>query len=242
MSGIDYDFSGRLQSWSTETNVNLTLQKNAFLNVATGLYYEKLYEEEFGLKRSPTRPLGTFFGDPTRGTWQNMVSVNFSQNLNKKLNYSAFIGSIGNAYDFYGETDGMQDPGPGRQFDVQLGLEYKPVDPLRMSVSYTKSRMVRNDNRVRAFDADLVSLRSTYQFSRFLFTRLRLDYDSTRSNYSGQALFAWTPSPGKAFYIGYNDNSNYRGFSPFTNQFEPGFERNSRVFFIRASYIFRKSI
>jgi hypothetical protein len=111
-----------------------------------------------------------------------------------------------------------------------------------MSVSYTKSRLVRNDNRVRAFDADLVSLRSTYQFSRFLFTRLRLDYDSTRSNYSGQALFAWTPSPGKAFYIGYNDNSNYRGFSPFTNQFEPGFERNSRVFFIRASYIFRKSI
>lgn len=125
---------------------------------------------------------------------------------------------------------------------MQLGIEYKPIDPLRMSVSYTKSRLVRNDNKVRAFDADLVSVKSTYQFTRFLFTRLRLDYDSTRNNYSGQALLGWNPSPGTAFYVGYNDNSNYRGFSPYTGQLEPGFERNSRTFFVRASYLFRKSI
>ncbi|MDI1241601.1 MAG: hypothetical protein PSX80_06735, partial [bacterium] len=241
MTGVDYDWAGRLQSWSAETNVNLTLQRSAFLRFGTGVYYEKLYEEEFGLKRSPTRPLGTFFGDPTRGTWQHMMSMSFSQNLNKKLNYNAFIGTIGNAYDFYGSRGGLQDPGPGRQIDLNVGLEYKPIDPLRMSISYTKSRLVRNDNRFRAFDADLVSVRSTYQFSRFLFTRLRLDYDSTHNNYSGQALLGWAPSPGKAFYVGYNDNSNYRGFSPFTGQFEPGFQRNSRSFFIRASYLFRKS-
>jgi len=242
MTGIDYDWSGRLQSWNFETNANFSLQKNAFLNVSTGIYYEKLYEEEFGLKRSATRPLGTFYGDPTRGTWQHMMSMNFSQNLNKKLNYSLFLGTIGNAFDFYGERDGLQDPGPGRQLDMQVGLEYKPIDPLRMSVSYTKSRLVRNDNKVRTFDADLLSVKSTYQFTRFLFTRLRLDYDSTRNNYSGQALLGWNPSPGTAFYVGYNDNSNYRGFSPYTGQFEPGFERNSRTFFIRASYLFRKSI
>ncbi|MEO5860197.1 MAG: DUF5916 domain-containing protein [Pyrinomonadaceae bacterium] len=241
-TGIDYDWTGRLQSWNGETNINLSLQKNAFLNVSTGLYYEKLYEEEFGLKRSPTRPLGTFFGDPTRGSWQHMMSVNFNQNLNKKLNYGLFFGTIGGAYDFFGERGGLQDPGPGRQIDMQIEMEYKPIDPLRMSVSYTKSRLVRNDNRVRAFDADLLSVKSTYQFTRFLFTRLRLDYDSTRSNYSGQALLGWNPSPGTAFYVGYNDNSNYRGFSPYTGQFEPGFERNSRTFFIRASYLFRKSI
>ncbi len=249
MTGVDYDWNGRLQSWNAETNVNLSLQRNAFLNFAVGLYYEKLYEEEFGLKRSGTRPLGTFFGSPTRGTWQHMMSVNFSQNLNKKLNYSLFLGTIGDAFDFYYFREApsdpntfLQDPGPGRQLDMQLGLEYKPVDALRMSVNYTKSRLVRNDNKVRAFDADLVSIKSTYQFTRFLFARLRLDYDSTRSNYSGQALFGWNPSPGTAFYVGYNDNSNYRGYSPYTGHFEPGFERNSRTFFIRASYLFRKSI
>ena len=241
MGGVDYDWSGRLQALQAETNANFSLQRSTFLNVATGLYYEKLYEEEFGLKRSPTRPLGTFFGAGTRGTWQHMASVNIEQNFNKKLRYGMFFGTIGNAFDFYGSREGLQDPGPGRQLDMQIFVEYKPTDPLLFSVRYTKARLVRNDNRVRAFDADLVSFRSTYQFSRFVFTRLRVDYDSTRNNYSGQALFGWTPSPGTAFYAGYNDNSNYRGFNPFSGDFEPGFQRNSRTFFIRASYLFRKS-
>lgn len=241
MSGVDYDWSGRLQGWNGETNLNFTLQRSAYLNLAGGASYEKLYEEEFGLKRSPTRPLGTFYGDPTRGAWQHFASVNFEQNFNKKLLYGVFLGTIGNAFDFYGSRNGLQDPGPGRQLDMQLFVQYKPTDPLLFSVRYTKSRLVRNDNRVRAFDADLVSIRSTYQFSRFVFTRLRLDYDSTRNNYSGQALFGWTPSPGTAFYAGYNDNANYNGLNPFSQEFEPGFQRNSRAFFIRASYLFRKS-
>ena len=48
-------------------------------------------------------------------------------------------------------------------------------------------------------------------------------------------------SPGTAFYAGYNDNFNYNGVNPFTGNLENGFERNSRTFFIRASYLFRKS-
>jgi hypothetical protein len=54
-------------------------------------------------------------------------------------------------------------------------------------------------------------------------------------------LLGWNPNPGTAFYAGYNDNFNYNGFSPYTGQLEPRFERNSRTFFIRASYLFRKS-
>ena len=103
---------------------------------------------------------------------------------------------------------------------------------------------MRNDNRVRTFDADIVSARSTYQFTRFLFTRLRLDYDSLENNYAGQLLFGWNPSPGKALYVGYNDNFNYNGVNPFApgSLVDHGFERNSRTFFIRMSYLFRKSI
>ena len=133
------------------------------------------------------------------------------------------------------------DPGPGWQFDLNVGGEYKPVDPLRISLDYTKSRLTRNDTHRTAFDANLITLRSTYQFTRFTFVRARWDYDSLRSNASGQFLFGWNPNPGTAFYVGYNDNFNYNGFNPYTGQFEPRFERNSRTFFIRASYLFRKS-
>ncbi|MGI9054380.1 MAG: hypothetical protein ACR2F2_01125 [Pyrinomonadaceae bacterium] len=134
------------------------------------------------------------------------------------------------------------DPGTDWQFDLNLGgAEYKPIDPLRVSIDYTKSRLKRNDTGNVAYDTNIFSLRSTYQFTRFLYTRLRVDYDTLNANTSGQFLFGWNPNPGMAFYIGYNDNFTYKGYSPFSNQFEPGFERNSRTFLIRASYLFRKS-
>jgi len=50
------------------------------------------------------------------------------------------------------------------------------------------------------------------------------------------------PNPGTAFYVGYNDDLNRNGFSPFTGQFEPGLRRNTRTFFIKLSYLFRRSI
>ncbi len=236
-SGVDYDWQGRLQKWRAGSNINLALQRTMFFFVEAASAYEKVYEEEFGLKRTATRP-GQFIGGPDRGTWQQSYSANLNQNLNKYFNYFVFVGFSNNQFDF---STNRQDPGPGKQFDIELFAEVKPIDPLRISASYRKSRLVRNDNRIRAFDSDILSIRSTYQFSRFLFTRARVDYDSLRDNFAGQLLFAYTPSPGTAFYVGYNDNFNLNGVNPFTGQLEQGFERNSRTFFIRASYLFRKS-
>lgn len=133
------------------------------------------------------------------------------------------------------------DPGRGWQFDANIEAEYKPIDPLRVSVEYTKSKLTRNDSKRVAYDTNIFTLRSTYQFTRFVYVRARWDYDTLSANASGQLLFGWSPSPGKAFYVGYNDNFNYNGFSPFTGQYESRFERNNRTFFVRMSYLFRKS-
>ena len=243
MAGVDYHWKGQLTSYNIETNGNVSLQRNAFLNFATGYSYEKIFEDEFGLKRSPTRPLGTFLGEPTRSTKQQFVSTNFNQNLNKRISYGFFAGMIRNAFDFFyfDPTTNLQNPGPGLQMDANLFLSLKPVDPLSFSISYNKSRLTRKDNRQRSYDSDIVSVRSTYYFTNFIFTRIRIDYDGTEKNFAGQALFGWTPSPGTAFYAGYNDDLNRNGFNPINGQFEPGFARNGRTFFIRASYLFRKS-
>lgn len=87
MGGADYDWKGRLTSFNAQTNGNLSLQRNTFLNFSVGADYEKIFEEEFGLKRSPTRPLGTFLGDPTRTTWQQFISANLNQSPHKRFNY-----------------------------------------------------------------------------------------------------------------------------------------------------------
>src|SRR2546422_5014476 len=133
------------------------------------------------------------------------------------------------------------DPGPGKSFNLNGNVNYTPLSALYLTLNFTKQRLRRNDTHLLAFDENIVSLRATYQFTRFVFARGRIDFDSLRSNYRGQFLFGWTPKPGTAFYIGYNDDINRNGFSPFTGQIEPGFRRNGRTFFIKMSYLFRKS-
>ena len=134
-----------------------------------------------------------------------------------------------------------QDPGPGDFVHFDGSLTYQPTTALSATLSLTKERLRRYDNGQLAFDENIVSLRSTYQFSRFLFARGRIDFDSIASNYKGQFLLGYTPNPGTALYVGYNDDLNRRGFNPFSGQLEPGFRRNGRTFFIKMSYLFRKS-
>jgi hypothetical protein len=133
------------------------------------------------------------------------------------------------------------DPGPGKFFHFDTQINYKPTSALRATLSFTKEKLVRYDNQRVAFNENLISLRTTYQFSRFVFARGRIDFDSIASNVKGQFLFGWTPNPGTAFYLGYNDDMNRHGFNPFSGQIEPGFRRNGRTFFIKMSYLFRKS-
>jgi hypothetical protein len=71
--------------------------------------------------------------------------------------------------------------------------------------------------------------------------RARIDYDTLAANLRGQFLLGWTPNPGTSFYIGYNDDLNRNGFNPFTAQPEPGFRRNGRTFFVKVSYLIRRT-
>ncbi len=260
-----FDWSGRIQYALAGMGVNGSMQGNTFFSFEAGDQYEKIYEEEFGPKRDPAGMMqGAFYGAPTRATQQPYFSFNAEKRFNKQFFMYGFVGSIFGAFDYdfgaghrfprrspaYLEwvENGRQppeppkDPGPGWQFDANVGAEYKPVDPFRISLDYTKSQLTRNDNGEVAFDTNIFTLRSTYQFTRFIYIRARLDYESLSSQSAGQLLFGWNPSPGTAFYAGYNDSFTYNGFNPYSGQYSPRFERQGRTFFVRASYLFRKSI
>ena len=236
---VNYDWSGRLQGLNVGTNVSFSLQRNIFILASTGFGREKIYEEEFGLQRSEARS-GAFVGAPTRSAWQQNFGGQISHTVNNKFNYSAFVTVFNNAFDFdLGSSP--QNPGTGKQFDVAGNFEYKPTDPFRVSLSFSKRRLTRGDINRRVFDANISTLRSTYYFSRFTFARLRADYNTLSQNLNGQVLFGWTPNPGTALYVGYTDNLRHNGFNPYTGAQESGLERNNRTFFMRMSYLFRKS-
>lgn len=210
-------------------NLNKNVNKQLSIYGFTGMIYNA-FDYDFGAGHRYPRASGAF---------QSYLNSPEYQDYIRKL-YLYQADPINNPYPDFAPPPAL-DPGTGRQFDVNVGFEYKPVDPLRISLDYRKSKLKRDDTGLIAFDTNIFSLRSTYSFTRFTYVRARWDYDTLFSNASGQLLFGWNPNPGTAFYVGYNDNFNYNGFNPFTNQGESGFARNSRTFFIRASYLFRKS-
>jgi hypothetical protein len=132
------------------------------------------------------------------------------------------------------------DPGAGNLFEFSGGITYQPTNELRMQLNYVKNRLVRKDTGLVAFDTNIFTLRTTYQFTKFSFARAIIDYNTLNQRVRAQLLYGWTPNPGTAFYAGYNDDLNY-GFNAISSSIIPGFRRNGRTFFIKMSYLFRKS-
>jgi len=260
-----FDWNGRPQYGLLGVGVNWQMQKQLRFGVEAGDQFEKNYEEDgFGPRRDPVTGLGgAFFGAPTRYARQPYFSINVNKTFNKHLSAYGFIGSIYNQFDYdfgagpryprispaaiaLGQRAPL-DPGPGLQRDFNVGFTWKPTEPLTTALDYTKSKLTRNDTHLVAYDTNIFSWKTTYQFTRFTYARVRIDYDTLSSRAAGQFLVGWNPSPGTAFYAGYNDTSYYNGFNPYTTDsaggplIESGLHRNSRTFFIRASYLFRKS-
>jgi hypothetical protein len=253
----NFDFQGRLQSLASFTNFGVELSKQTFANVGYNEFYERIFEEEFGPKRSDDLA-GAFFGaDSERSVRGRAVSGFIETSPSKRYSASLFMGHRWRIFDFdFGagprfprvsppalvDPDAPLDPGAADTFDIGASVLYKPVASFSVGLDYNRNRMTRNDSGRTVFIANIYSLRSTYQFTRFTFIRARLDYDSLSARTQGQYLFGWTPNPGTSFYVGYNDDLNINGYNPFTSQYEPGFRRNGRTFFIKTSYLIRRSL
>lgn len=253
----EYDWQGRLQSGIAEFQARFNFRHQSFFNTGANAGAVRVFEEEFGPKRTLTRA-GAFSGDDTeRTTHPRTFFVRGGATPSKK--YSVFL-LVSHTW---GEMDldsgaglrfprvspralldpkAPRNPGPGDSLDISANVTIQPTNAWRTSLDYTRSRLLRRDTRRVAFDDHIYSLRSTYQFTRFTFARLRLDYTTLAARVSGQALVGWEPNPGTSFYVGYNDDLNHNGFNPFSGELERGLHRNGRTFFLKMSYLIRRNL
>ena len=255
-SWIGYDFQGRIQNWESENYIEWRLKRNSWFSLGWEPAYERILEEEFGPKRTATRQ-GTFYGDDDeRSVQKNHFFIAGGSTPSKKISFNGrAVWRLNHLdYDFGGGRryprvspaalllgqDAPLDPGAGTLFEFTGGVAYQPTNAFRTSLNFVKNRLVRKDTGLLAFDTNIFTLRSTYQFTKFTFARAIVDYNTLNTRARGQFLLGWTPNPGTALYIGYNDDMNY-GFNNLSRQIAPGFRRNSRTFFIKMSYLFRKS-
>jgi hypothetical protein len=256
LAQAQFNWQGLSQYFNNNFQVSFNFRRQSYLGGGFQQGYERIFEDEFGPRRSATQA-GAFAGeDGERSTGRKVMYMFAGTTPSKK--YSLYLESVYTmgAFDFdFGagpryprvspgallDPNAPLNPGPGNEFFLIAGGSYQPTEALRFSLDYTKDKLTRYDTKRVAFDDNIFVLRSTYQFTRFTFVRARVDYDTLASNIRGQFLFGWTPNPGTAFYVGYNDDVNRNGFSPFTGDLEPGFRRNGRTFFIKMSYLFRRS-
>ncbi len=250
-AGINFDWQGRAQAWNSSSQFRVNLQRQSALNFGYTRGYERLFETEFG-------PVGTFLGNaPERSSPRQSVIFYGETTPAQEFSMSFTISQTWNSFDFDGgagpkflrvspaaliDQDAPLDPGTGKELRASVSLTFQPTSALRCDFDYIKDRLVRNDTGLLAFDDNIYALRATYQFTRFTFARARIDYDTLFANMRGQFLLGWTPNPGTSLYLGYNDDLNRNGFNPFTSQLEPGFRRNGRTFFIKMSYLIRRTL
>jgi Carbohydrate family 9 binding domain-like/Domain of unknown function (DUF5916) len=260
--GVRHDFQGRLQSYGFDSNINLNLRGNAGGGFGGSANKEILVEDEFGPKRALQQDpqgqrvqRGAFFGEPRRSANQASFFGYGYKNFNKRFSLNASGNLNFNNFDFdFGAGDKFDrvspaavrfgqnvalDPGTGREFSFDIGAEVKPTDKFNFQVGFNKDEFRRNDTKLITFISNIATFRSTYQFSRFVSVKARLDYSTINGRLRGQYTFAWTPSPGKALYVGYNDSANYNGYVFGSRRKE--FQQLNRTFFIKLSYLFRKS-
>jgi hypothetical protein len=253
---IDYTFEGRMYGTENETSFAVNLPRQSTLSIAYEKAYERVFEEEFGRKRTATRS-GALLGADERSSGKHHFFFSGASQINKKYAFNLravyrighFDYDLGNGRKFPRVSPAALlnpsapfDPGRGNLFEFAGGFAYQPTSELRSTINYVKNRLVRDDTGRVAFDDNIASWRTTYQFTRFTFVRARIDYSSLASRARGQFLLGWTPNPGTSLYVGYNDDVNYKGFNPFTGDLESGFRRNGRTFFIKMSYLFRRSL
>jgi hypothetical protein len=253
---MQFTWQARMQYGFEAARSQLNFKKQTTLKLDIYRDYWRLFEEEFGPRRNANQP-GAFIGAPERSTFYDGFTFQFATAPSQKYSVNIVWDRSWRAYDFdFGagpryprvspaaliDPNARLDPGLGDTQDISATMVWQPTNALRSTLDFVSSSLRRRDTNRIAYRQKLYSSRTTYQFTKFTFARGRLDYDTLAGKVSGQFLFGWTPNPGTAFYVGYNDDLNWRGFNPFTGHYEPGFRRNEQTFFIKMSYLFRKKI
>ncbi|MEQ1645342.1 MAG: carbohydrate binding family 9 domain-containing protein, partial [Pyrinomonadaceae bacterium] len=231
-SNINYDWSGRSQGYQSNNQGMLAFQRQVYVGAGFELGYERVFEHEFGARRTATRPTqGAFFGPSSERSTQRKEVYGFveaspwkqwfflvvlSQNFGS-LDYDFGAGPkyprVSAPYVAWYNTCGQfgsacttpaprLDPGAGDMTYLESSVRYQPTTAFQIQVNYNRSRLARNDTGLVAFDDNILSVRSTYQFTRNVFARMRLDYSNVASRIRPQFVFGWTPSPGTALYAG----------------------------------------
>jgi hypothetical protein len=240
---VQFDHRGRTQYAYTYPRLLLSLPRQGFLNLYAYRDYLRVFEEELGPGRSATRP-GAFVGRSERSTRYHGFTVEAGAAPGRRFSLSALYGRSWDNLDYdlgagrfprvspaaLLDPDAPFDPGPADSSFVSVTAALQPTEALRLSGSYEHGRLTRDDTGLLVYDQHLTSLQAQYAFSRNVRVRGRLDYDSLDGRLFHQVIVGWTPRPGSALYVGYDETGDR------SEARSPAYRRRDRALFAKLSW------
>lgn len=156
----------------------------------------------------------------------------YTVNTFKRITFDGFI-QFGEGVNF-----DPRNPALGKRVWQSHTVTFKPDNRLNTQLLYLSDRIMDRGGSGRLLRQDIIRSRTIYQFTRNNAIRVILDYDTARRQTGVSFLYAYTPRPNTALYIGYNDLL-FNGIDPLDNTRAQGIFRQRRTLFTKLSYNFR---
>lgn len=167
-----------------------------------------------------------------RGYTTRAYIANTNFDTFKKVRFSAEI-EIGTGVNF-----NPLRPEIGNLLNGEFSVRLQPVTKINSEFLWLKSSLKSRTNGESLFKQDILRNRTVYQFNRFNSVRSIIEYDTSLRRLGLSFLYAYTPKPNTAIYVGYNDLL-FNGLDPLTNTRQSGLFRQNRTAFVKLSYNFR---
>ncbi len=143
--------------------------------------------------------------------------------------------SLGGHVDFGKYVNRRENPTLGEGYNISANATVKPTSRLEMDLSYSYSTLSSVDGSENYFSGDIYRFKGNYNFSKKLFTRLIVQYDSFGEQLQIYPLLYYKVNPFTKFYIGMTDYMNYYD-QPGLNGYR-GFKETDRQFFVKFQYL-----
>ena len=124
------------------------------------------------------------------------------------------------------------DPFLGSVQSITTTLQLKPTNQWTNEFSANNYQFSGNSNSNEyKIIQDIYRFKTTYQFTRSLFLRFIIESNNYYDDLDINALLSYQPIPGTVLFLGYNDY--------FAKNINQNYQRYSRGFFSKISYLFR---
>ena len=132
-------------------------------------------------------------------------------------------------------------PFQGKGTSASFVLILQPTEKLSNKAWVKFVDFFRKANDEKVYDYTILHDRLTFQFSKYLFLRGNVEYNTFYKKWTADLLASFTYIPGTVIYVGYGSGYDKVRWDPAERDYLPdnGFLRTRGSFFFKASYLLR---